>query len=750
MRPFLIKMSIFLVLVGIFYAISPVSAWDDGQFNPSYLISDEQMQDYNSMSREDIEAFLKDYKSILLTYHAPDKDGNIKTASQIIYDVAQEYKINPKYLLVKLQKEQSLITDQDPSQKQFDGATGYGITDGCGWTCTAYLNNKGFGKQVDAAAGIMRWYYDHVSLEPWIKRPNQSVIIDGQLVIPANYATAFLYTYTPHLNGNKNFWKLWQTWFGQVIPDGTLVRGQTSPAIYLVQNGKRRAIKNMSVLNSRFNAKLVIKVPESEINNIPVGKDISFPNYAILKQDNNFYLVDYDTLRPFANQEVVRKLGYNPGEFIEVSPDDINGYVIGSSIGTDATNVLGRVIKLKENGSLYYLKDDHYYSIPDEQIVKVNFPGLKIEKGGVADLQKYTRNGSLIFKDGTLIGIKGSNRIYVMENNKKRAIASEDVFNAFGYDWKNIVWTDELTNNSIETGQAVYLPERLVNPTPDVTSMVTEAGPSSSTAKMFAIADADTIYVGEKFVTPVNTYLVADYASQKILAGKNIDVIRPLASFTKVMTAYRLMKEGLNLNKSVVYNNKLMACSYNNFRIKNGEKILNEDLMYSLLVSSINTAAPMLVSSVSKDQKAFINRMNKQAQDWKLKNTKFVDTYGYYLGNVTTAREFLTLYTNAEKNNEVRRIMGMKNYAYTELVDKDGRPQHFDVHSNVLVNKTGLSFDIISSKTGYLDEAGAGLVMLIERRSDKKLFLVITMGNPDYDNRFDEPERLAEWTIDNF
>jgi len=27
---------------------------------------------------------------------------------------------------------------------------------------------------------------------------------------------------------------------------------------------------------------------------------------------------------------------------------------------------------------------------------------------------------------------------------------------------------------------------------------------------------------------------------------------------------------------------------------------------------------------------------------------------------------------------------------------------------------------------------------------------VITMGNPDYENRFDEPQRLSEWAINTF
>jgi len=230
--------SVIFVLFGILLAVSPVFVYpnayaqqatlDTDDFNPNYLISDEEMQNYQSMTRADIQAFLEDYNSSLVNYHAPDENGTTRLASDIIYRASLENKINPKYLLVKLQKEQSLVTDQSPTQKQLDGATGYGITDGCGWSCDSYIRNKGFGMQVAAAAGIMRWYYDHVDMETWIKRPHQTVIIDGQVVIPQNYATAFLYTYTPHLQGNKNFWTLWNKWFSQVYPKMGKIRSPTS------------------------------------------------------------------------------------------------------------------------------------------------------------------------------------------------------------------------------------------------------------------------------------------------------------------------------------------------------------------------------------------------------------------------------------------------------------------------------------------------------------------------------------------
>ncbi|MBT4120769.1 MAG: D-alanyl-D-alanine carboxypeptidase [Candidatus Magasanikbacteria bacterium] len=751
-----LKIASFVILASI--VLLPSFVLSEDQFDASYIISDEEMQNWESMSRAGIQAFLDDYDSYLANFKTSDKDGVTRMTSDIIARSAKEHSINPKYLLVKLQKEQSLITTNKPTQKQLDGATGYGITDGCGWSCETYKNNKGFGKQVDSAAGIIRWYYENVKLQPWIKKANQTSIIDGQAVVPKNYATAFLYTYTPHIEGNKNFWTLWNRWFGQVYPDGTLVKNSSGSETYLIQDGKKKLIKSMSVLASRFDPKMIITAPMSELSNYEDSEEISFPNYSILKQGNKYYLLDYETLRPFASYNVVKNIGYNPDEIVTVSASDISNFKIGLtiSIDTEISSATGRLLRIKENNSLYYLKDGVFNSISDEDMAHTNFPDISEEKVAVIELHKYKSGDSLKFRDGTIVGIKGFNKIYVIEKGKKRHIASEEVFNGFGYDWDNIVWTDVLTGTIHPTGQPIYLPSRLAiamtndndsdqtKNTDDTTITIEENG------KMYSISENDTKYVGKKFTTNVNTYLVADYATQEILSGKNIDVTRPLASFTKVMTAYRLMSEGLSPSQSSTYNPTEHKSAYHRFRIASGEKYRNSDLLKAMLVSSLNTPARILVDSVEEDEASFISSMNKQAKDWGLGETNFTDVYGYDLGNISTAREFLTLYSKAEKNKTVRENLGMKSYQYNELKDKDGKSSHHDNHSNKLVNKAGLNFNIISSKTGYLNEAGSGLIMLIERKTDNKKFVVITMGNPDYTNRFDEPERLSEWSIDNF
>ncbi len=726
----------------------PILAAED-TFDPNFILSDEELQDWQSMDRPAIQAFLEERDSFLSTFRTEDLNGDRRLASDIIHKAAIDNKINPKYLLVKLQKEQSLITTDNPTQKQLDGATGYGITDGCGWTCETYFNNKGFGKQVDSAAGIMRWYYENVNSQSWIKRPPLSYDIDGQFVTPQTYATAFLYTYTPHIEGNKNFWTLWQSWFDQVYPDGTLLRSVSGSDVYIVEDGKKRKFASMTALATRYDPKNIITIPTSELSRYKDGLSISLPNYAVVKNGSSYYLLDYNTKRPFASNATVNDLGYHPDEIINVTAAELASYSTGSKITSASANPLGEVIRLEENNSLYYLQDNEYFPIYDEAMVQTNFSHLSVESATIVKLEGLVQGPPVKILDGTLILVEGDSKVYVIEKGKKRHIASEAVFNGLGYAWDNIVAVNEFTGIAHETNEPMYL-RKGVTTIADLVPQIQEEQSISDLMVRTPLNEYE--YIGTEFETALDTYLVADYESGEVLAGKNIDTVRPTASLAKVMTAYRLMKEGLNLDGSVTYNATAhkTPSDFHRYRIVDGERVRNSDLLDAVLVSSMNTPVQMIVSSVSKDQDAFISRMNEQLDAWGLIQTDFKDVYGGAIKNNTTAREYLTIFNNALSNGTVKQYMGKASYEYEELTDLDGKPSHQDDHSNDIMKESGLPYNVIASKTGYIYESGDNLAMLVERLADGKKFVIITLGNPEHNNKFSEPKALSSWAMSTF
>lgn len=165
-----------------------------------------------------------------------DYNQNGKSAARIIYDAAQEFRINPQVLLVLLQKEQGLITDEWPWPVQYRSATGYGCPDSAPCDSDYY----GLTNQIRWAARMFRaimddsptWYTPYVLGNNQIPWHPDTGRCGYSTVNIQNRATKALYNYTPYrpnqaaLNagyglgdscssyGNRNFYLYFKDWFG--------------------------------------------------------------------------------------------------------------------------------------------------------------------------------------------------------------------------------------------------------------------------------------------------------------------------------------------------------------------------------------------------------------------------------------------------------------------------------------------------------------------------------------------------------
>lgn len=258
-----------------------VEAANLANFDPGYIISDYQMGNYNSMSEEEIQAFLisknpcnntnyNAYVSLTNTYpnikwHFEnghficlseelfgdgEEIGSGETAARIIWQAAQDYKINPQVLIVLLQKEQGLITDDFPNSRQYRSATGYGCPD------TAACSSKyyGFKNQVRRAAAMFRTVLNG----GWTNYPlgenyiqyNPTASCGGSIVNIKNLATSALYRYTPYqpnaaalsagygtaycgAYGNRNFYSYFEDWFSGITKENQIIWNKMETPRYL-------------------------------------------------------------------------------------------------------------------------------------------------------------------------------------------------------------------------------------------------------------------------------------------------------------------------------------------------------------------------------------------------------------------------------------------------------------------------------------------------------------------------------------
>ncbi|MCM6761013.1 hypothetical protein NB037_01155 [Rathayibacter sp. ZW T2_19] len=228
---------------------------DGSGFAPGDIVSDAVFFDGDALAPTAIQAFLdarvlecegegvpclRDYAEDTGDVAADEQcaayaGGEAQSAAEIIGGVAAACDVSPAVLLVLLQKEQSLVSDSAPSERQFRSATGYGCPD----TADCDSDYFGFFGQVYGAAWQFQRYANPDSSFDWYPVGETSEVqyspdasCGTAPVLIENAATAGLYYYTPYqpnaaalenlygegdacsAYGNRNFWRLFSNWFG--------------------------------------------------------------------------------------------------------------------------------------------------------------------------------------------------------------------------------------------------------------------------------------------------------------------------------------------------------------------------------------------------------------------------------------------------------------------------------------------------------------------------------------------------------
>lgn len=473
MKKYRIFILLFLSALSLVFCASAASAEDNisefNNFNPNYIISDFEILHYNSMSLADIQSFLENKGSFLATYSCPNAYGTTKKASEIIYEASMENydcdgitlsenateeerrvkckkitTVSPKFLLVLLQKEQSLTEDPTPKQSQLDWAMGYGCPDGD--ACNTRW--KGFGKQVNSAALQFLDYLQNPQFYTYksgntytFTNPYSTTDEKTTLVTPMNSATAGLYNYTPHVyNGNYNFYKIWQRYFSRFYPDGSLLQAGGEPGVWLIQNGQKRPFLSKGALTSRFDQNKIIVVNKADLDVYPKGSPIKFPQYSLVKSPTGIiYLLVDDKKRGFVSNEAFKNIGFNPDEVVSADWGDLDMYIEGEPILASSTYLTGALLQDKTTGGVFWVFEGKKAPIWDKIFLKTKFKNKKIIPVKPEELNQYTTVNPVLFDNGELLKSSASSTVYLIAGNKKRPVYSAKAFEGLGYKWNNII-----------------------------------------------------------------------------------------------------------------------------------------------------------------------------------------------------------------------------------------------------------------------------------------------------------------------
>lgn len=232
-------------------------------------------------------------------------------------------------------------------------------------------------------------------------------------------------------------------------------------------------------------------------------------------------------------------------------------------------------------------------------------------------------------------------------------------------------------------------------------------------------------YHSVRTVNPVSVWAY-DIKTQLPIVGHGTQLVRPMASLTKLMTAMVSLDHNNNLQQTVQFQ---------------GRSVTREQLFQRLLIRSDNNVAEFLSHDYPGGRTAFLDAMNHKAMKLAMLNTHFDDPSGRIQTNVSTAEDVGRMLEAAHGYQIIRRISTYQDLETTTVVHR--RHKTYTSVSHVPNTNTMVlaAFpEVVVSKTGFTNPAGYCVGVVVEQNG--RTYAVVVMGAHNRYERFDKVKEV--------
>ncbi|MGG7212063.1 D-alanyl-D-alanine carboxypeptidase family protein [Clostridium nigeriense] len=232
----------------------------------------------------------------------------------------------------------------------------------------------------------------------------------------------------------------------------------------------------------------------------------------------------------------------------------------------------------------------------------------------------------------------------------------------------------------------------------------------------------------EGIAVEARSALLIEPTSGKILFEKNADEKFAPASVTKIMTMLLTMEAvdsgKISLSDKVTCSENAKKMGGSTMLLDTGEVRTVEELLKGVAIASGNDAAVALAEYLGGTEEAFVEMMNKRAQELGMANTTFKNCNGLPKeGHLSTARDISIMSLELLKHPTILKYTG----TYMETIS-EGRLSPIELVNH---NKLVRFFEGCDGlKTGYTEEAKYCISATATRNGVRMLSVI--MGAPTY------------------
>jgi len=262
----------------------------------------------------------------------------------------------------------------------------------------------------------------------------------------------------------------------------------------------------------------------------------------------------------------------------------------------------------------------------------------------------------------------------------------------------------------------------------------TSPAPGSPSSKQVLSKSSQAENTRLRSVVKSKIALVVDANTSEELLVKDADRVAPIASITKLMTAIVVLDAKLPMGETLKISDDdrdLVMGTISRLRI--GWSLSREDMLHLALTASENRAAAALSRYYPGGRPAFIRAMNDKAAELGMTKTHFVNPNGLTNENVSTAFDLAKLVRAADQYPLIRKFTTDPRYDV-----RIGRYVLAFFNPDRLVGRP--EWDIEVQKTGFTNEAGRCLVMLVN--AEGRALIMIFLDGYGKLTRFADARRV--------
>lgn len=352
---------------------------------------------------------------------------------------------------------------------------------------------------------------------------------------------------------------------------------------------------------------------------------------------------------------------------------------------------------------------------------------------GTASWYKYKGGmfaASPDFKKGSLI------RVYNLDNDKFVDVTIND-------------WGPDRAKHPdrvIDLDKVAF--QAIASPSDGLVRVRIEARQASvlQTTQVAAPAPTQTIVQGSVPTVSAAAAVIMSEKNGQVLYSKNATTTAPLASLTKLVAMKVFLDTKPDLKKVVSYKTQDEKYNYEHckpgeaaqLKVKDGETMKVEDLVYSTLVGSANNAMETLVRVSGLTRAEFIKRMNTMVKEWGATQSHFIEPTGLAPENVSSPYDYAIITKEVFKDAYLKKVTTAKSYQFKTVNTKK---LHTIKNTNKLVRDA--TYPLAGSKTGYLIEAKYCLMTRVVTSQGN--LIVVNFGSTSTSNNLSDNEQLIRY-----